>query len=209
MNLNTQKNSPTTSLPIVEEFYTLQGEGHFSGHAAYFIRTGGCDVGCEWCDTKVSWNASKHPLKEISGIVKNAAAFPASFAVITGGEPLMYNLDFLCQELKLAGIRTALETSGAYPLSGTWDWICLSPKIHKAPVIEIFPFANELKMVIAEEKDIDWALENARQVSRDCELYLQPEWSVFRTVLPLVVEFVKKNPRWRVSLQGHKFMRIP
>jgi len=166
-------------------------------------------VGCEWCDTKVSWNAAKHPLKKVDELVKNAASCPAGFAVITGGEPLMYNLDYLCQELRQAGVRTSLETSGAYPLSGFWDWICLSPKIHKPPVSELFFHANELKMVIAEEKDIEWALENSRQVNGDCELYLQPEWSVFRTILPFIVEFVKENPRWRVSLQGHKFMRIP
>jgi 7-carboxy-7-deazaguanine synthase len=198
-----------TILPIVEEFYTLQGEGHFTGHAAYFIRIGGCDVGCPWCDTKVSWNASKHPFKPVDELIKNAAACPASFAVITGGEPLMYNLESLCKGLKTAGVKTSLETSGAYPLSGEWDWICLSPKTHKPPVPEIFLHANELKMVIAEEKDIEWAVENARKVNAECELYLQPEWSVFRTILPFLVEFVKQNPEWNISLQAHKFMRIP
>jgi 7-carboxy-7-deazaguanine synthase len=199
----------TTTLPIVEEFYTLQGEGHYTGHAAWFIRIGGCDVGCEWCDTKVSWNASKYPFKPVEELIKNAIACPASFAVITGGEPLMYNLDYLCTGLKEAGVKTSLETSGAYPLSGTWDWICLSPKTHKPPVHEIFAHANELKMVIAEEKDIEWAIENAGKVNSNCELYLQPEWSVFHTILPVMVDFVKQNPQWNLSLQTHKFMRIP
>ncbi len=196
-------------LPVVEEFYTLQGEGHFSGHAAYFIRLGGCDVGCPWCDTKVSWEASKHQTRPVDELIKNAAACSASFAVITGGEPLMYNLDYLSSGLKSAGVKTSLETSGAYPLTGSWDWICLSPKIYKPPLREVFEQASELKMVIAEEKDIEWALENASGVGPSCELYLQPEWSVFRTIMPFIVDFVKKNPEWRISLQAHKFMRIP
>jgi len=196
-------------LPIVEEFYTLQGEGHFSGHAAYFIRLAGCDVGCPWCDTKVSWNASEHSYKTVETLVSNAAECPAKFVVITGGEPLMHNLDYLCIELKSAGIKTSLETSGAYELSGLWDWICLSPKTHKAPLPAIFEMANELKIVISDVKDLEWAMENAGKVNSSCLLYLQPEWSVFRTILPVIVEFVKKNPRWRISLQSHKFMRIP
>ncbi len=198
-----------TMLPIVEEFYTIQGEGHYSGHAAYFIRIGGCDVGCTWCDTMVSWDSARHPLKPVDELIVNAADCPASFAVITGGEPLMYNLDYLCQGLNDAGIETALETSGAYPLSGKWDWLCLSPKVHKPPLKEIFQYANELKIVIAEEKDLEWAFENAIQVNPTCKLYLQPEWSVFRTILPVLVEFVKRNPQWNISLQTHKFMRIP
>lgn len=198
-----------TKLPIVEEFYTLQGEGHFSGHAAYFIRIGGCDVGCLWCDTKESWNVSKHSFKQVDDLIKKAAACPASFAVITGGEPLMYNLDYLCEGMKSAGVKTSLETSGAYPLSGSWDWICLSPKIHKRPIPELFGYASELKIVIAVEKDIEWAIKNSSYVNSACELYLQPEWSVFRTILPVIIEFVKLNPIWKVSLQTHKFMRIP
>jgi 7-carboxy-7-deazaguanine synthase len=196
-------------LPIVEEFYTLQGEGHFSGNAAYFIRLGGCDVGCPWCDTKVSWEAFRHPLKRIDEIVKNAAACPASFAVITGGEPLMHNLDDLCSSLKNARIRTSLETSGAYSLSGIWDWICLSPKTFKPPIPEIYAQANELKIVISEERDFKWAIENAQYVKESCELYLQPEWNAFRSISPVIVEFVKQNPKWKISLQAHKFMRIP
>lgn len=198
-----------SELPIVEEFYTLQGEGFWSGHAAYFIRIAGCDVGCPWCDTKVSWNTSSHKLKTVDEIVKNATSFPAAFAVITGGEPLMHNLDLLCNKLKDAGVRTALETSGAYPVSGMWDWICLSPKTFKAPLPEIFEIANELKIVISEKSDLEWAIENSKKVNPNCILYLQPEWNVFRTILPSLVDFVKENPRFRVSLQSHKFMRIP
>jgi len=198
-----------TMLPIVEEFYTIQGEGYFTGHPAYFIRLGGCDVGCPWCDTKVSWDASRHPLKPADEIVVRAADCLASFAVITGGEPLMYNLDYLCEGLNKAGVKTSLETSGAYALSGSWDWICLSPKIHKPPVTEIFTRANELKMVIACEKDLEWAFENAILVNPSCKLYLQPEWSVFRSILPTIVSYIKENPQWNISLQAHKFMRIP
>ncbi len=198
-----------TMLPVVEEYYTIQGEGYFSGHPAYFIRLGGCDVGCPWCDTKVSWDASKHPFKSADEVVIRAADCLATLVIITGGEPLMYNLDYLCNGLKDAGEETALETSGAYPLSGTWDWICLSPKIYKPPVSGIYQHANELKMVITEEKDLEWAFENAVLVNPSCQLYLQPEWSVFRTILPVIVAFVKKNPKWKISLQTHKFMRIP
>jgi len=197
------------ALPIVEEFYTIQGEGYFSGHPAYFIRLGGCDVGCPWCDTKISWDASRHPLKLVDEIVINAAECASPFVVITGGEPLMYNLDYLCNGLKNAGMETLLETSGAYPLSGIWDWICLSPKIHKPPVPEIFIHANELKVVISHEKDLEWAFENAVQVNPSCKLYVQPEWSVFRTILPVIIDFVKQNPKWNISLQTHKIMRIP
>jgi 7-carboxy-7-deazaguanine synthase len=196
-------------LPIVEEFYTLQGEGHFSGQAAYFIRIAGCDVGCEWCDTKLSWNAAKHFLKQVDELVLNASSCPAGFAVITGGEPLLYDLEYFCSGLKKAGIFISLETSGAYPLSGSWNWICLSPKINKPPVSKIFDFANELKMVISKKSDIEWAVENALKVNSKCELYLQPEWSMFRTITPLIVTFVKQNPKWKISLQTHKFMRIP
>ncbi len=199
----------TTSLPIVEQFYTLQGEGYYSGRPAYFIRIGGCDVGCPWCDTKVSWDASKHPLTPVDEIINHASDCPSDFVVITGGEPLMHNLDYLCKGLQNAGLELSIETSGAYPISGEWDWICLSPKIHKPPVPEIFSRANELKMVIYEEKDLEWAYENAIQVNLKCKLYLQPEWSVFRTVLPTIVDYVKTNPHWNISLQVHKFMRIP
>jgi len=205
----TDKSISPSQLPIVEEFYTLQGEGYWSGQAAYFIRIAGCDVGCPWCDTKVSWKTSSHKLKTVDELVANASSFPAKFAVITGGEPLMHNLDLLCSKLKDAGVKTALETSGAYPVSGIWDWICLSPKTLKSPLPEIFEIAHELKIVISEESDLEWAMENAKKVNEGCILYLQPEWSVFRTILPTVVNFVKENPRFRVSLQSHKFMRIP
>ena len=199
----------TSSLPIVEQFYTLQGEGYYSGRPAYFIRIGGCDIGCQWCDTRVSWNASRHPLKEVEEIVKNAADCKSRFVVITGGEPLMYNLDYICEGLHDAGLEISLETSGAYPLSGKWDWICLSPKENKPPVSGIFLKANELKVVIYEERDLDWAKKNALQMNPSCKLYLQPEWSVFRTISPVVVEYIKKNPEWNISLQTHKIMRIP
>lgn len=196
-------------LPLVEEFYTIQGEGYHTGKAAYFIRIGGCDVGCSWCDTKFSWNPSLHPVVPAEDIVEHVSSEPAAAVVVTGGEPLMVNMDYLTGLLKEKGIETFLETSGAYPLSGNWDWICLSPKKNAPPVEELFQVADELKVIISAEEDLNWALENGHRVQASCKLFLQPEWSSREITLPLIIEFVKENPSWMVSLQSHKYMRIP
>jgi 7-carboxy-7-deazaguanine synthase len=193
----------------MEEFYTIQGEGHNTGEAAWFIRIGGCDVGCRWCDVKESWNPDLHPLTETDKIVNSAVAQPSKAVVVTGGEPLIYNMDYLCNALKKRHIRTYLETSGAYPLSGEWDWICLSPKKNMAPVGDISSKANELKVIIFNESDIAWAEKFAGQVHSGCILYLQPEWSRAKYMTPVIIEYVKKNPRWKISIQAHKFMHIP
>ncbi len=196
-------------LPLVEEFYTVQGEGYHTGKAAYFIRIGGCDVGCSWCDTKFSWNASLHPLVETGQIVEHVLASGADSVVVTGGEPLMAPLDYLCRKLKEKAITTFLETSGAYPLSGQWDWICLSPKAFQPPLDPIYQEANELKVIIQTRADLGWAEKNASRVGPGCLLFLQPEWSQYERIIPLIVEYVKYNPQWRISLQAHKFMHIP
>jgi len=196
-------------LPLVEEFYTIQGEGYHTGKAAYFIRIGGCDVGCSWCDTKFSWNPALHPVVPAEQIVDHVVAEPAAAVVVTGGEPLMVNMDYLTGMLKKKGIETFLETSGAYPLTGTWDWICFSPKKNAPPVDELFQVAHELKVIVANEADLQWAIQNGNRVHSECKLFLQPEWSSRETILPLIIEFVKQNPRWMISLQSHKYMRIP
>lgn len=196
-------------LPLVEEFYTIQGEGYHTGKAAYFIRIGGCDVGCSWCDTKFSWNPDLHPVVPAEEIVSHVLSHPAAAVVVTGGEPLMVNMDYLTGLLKKQGIETFLETSGAYPLSGVWDWICFSPKKSFPAKGKIFKEAHELKMIVASEEDLEWALENSRKVGPQCKLYLQPEWSKRESILPLIIEFAKENPRWMISLQSHKYMRIP
>ncbi len=196
-------------VPLVEEFYTLQGEGYHTGHAAYFIRIGGCDVGCSWCDTKFSWNPELHPPVEIEAIAERAAEFPAGAVVVTGGEPLMVNMAPLTAALKERGISTFLETSGAYPLTGEWDWICLSPKRNSPPVGDIHQKAHELKVIITSAEDLDWAVEHSGLVSDDCKLFLQPEWSRRETVLPLIIDFAMENPSWAISIQSHKYMHIP
>lgn len=206
---NTEEFKDGLKVPLVEEFYTLQGEGYHTGHAAYFIRIGGCDVGCSWCDTKFSWNPALHPPVDIGDIAERAGQFPAAAVVVTGGEPLMVNLDPLTGLLKKKGIKTFLETSGAYPLSGTWDWICLSPKRNMPPVGDIHQKADELKVIIAGEADLGWAWEQSKLVREDCLVYLQPEWSRREAILPRIIDFVKENPAWAVSLQAHKYMRIP
>ena len=196
-------------LPLMEEFYTIQGEGYNTGQAAYFIRVGGCDVGCHWCDVKESWDASMHPLTSTLQIVENANQFPGKAVVVTGGEPSMYPMDFLTSELKKQGIKTYVETSAAYTLTGTWDWVCLSPKKTMKPLTENYKLANELKVIVFNKHDFIWAEENAAQVSKDCKLYLQPEWSKSKEILPLLVEYIKENPQWSISLQTHKYMNIP
>jgi organic radical activating enzyme len=196
-------------LPLMEQFYTIQGEGYNTGEAAWFIRVGGCDVGCRWCDVKESWNPDLHPLTNTDEIVKNATAQPSKSVVVTGGEPLIYNMDYLCSQLKSHGIRTYLETSGAYPISGQWDWICLSPKKNMAPVGDITQRADELKVIIFNDSDIAWAEKFADQVHDGCRLYLQPEWSRSKYMTPVIIDYVMANPRWKISLQSHKFMHIP
>ncbi|MFP4555624.1 MAG: 7-carboxy-7-deazaguanine synthase QueE [Bacteroidales bacterium] len=196
-------------LPLVEEFYTLQGEGYHTGRAAYFIRIGGCDVGCSWCDAKFTWNAKTFPPVKVDELVDRIKDNPAKAVVVTGGEPSLYPLDYLCELLKSHRISTFIETSGAYPLTGQWDWICLSPKPQQQPVNGIHMKADELKVIISTHNDIEWAEINAKKVKTTCKLYLQPEWSNYNEVTPWLVEYVKENPKWQVSLQAHKFMRIP
>lgn len=202
-------NKTETSLPVMEAFYTIQGEGAHQGKAAYFIRLGGCDVGCVWCDVKESWDASKHPQVSVEDIVKQAAQHPARLAVITGGEPLMYDLTYLTQQLQQAGFKTHIETSGAHPLTGAWDWICLSPKKFKFPKEEVIPEAHELKVVIFNKHDFKWAEQYAELVNPDCRLFLQPEWDKEKEMLPLIIDYVKQHPKWNISLQVHKYMNIP
>ena len=198
-----------TWLPLMEEFYTIQGEGYHTGKAAYFIRLGGCDVGCHWCDVKESWDAQLHPLTAADQIVENAKIHPSQTVVVTGGEPLIYNLNYLTQRLKSEGIKIFIETSGAYPLSGDWDWICLSPKKFKGPRKEVLEAAGELKVIVFNKSDFAWAEEHARQVGPNCKLYLQPEWSKAAEITPLIIEYVKENPKWNISLQTHKYLNIP
>ncbi|HBF87154.1 MAG TPA: 7-carboxy-7-deazaguanine synthase QueE [Bacteroidales bacterium] len=196
-------------LPLVEEFYTLQGEGYNTGKAAYFIRIGGCDIGCKWCDSKFSWNPELHKTVNVDEIVKNAASQPAKAIVVTGGEPLNYNLDYLCIELKKQKVETFLETAGNKPLTGEWDWICLSPKKNNPPLLDIYKKANELKVIIYSIEDFEWAEEAAKQVRNECILYLQPEWSMYNKIIHQTVSYIKNNPKWKISLQSHKFMNIP
>ena len=196
-------------LPLMEEFYTIQGEGYNTGKAAYFIRLGGCDVGCHWCDVKESWDASAHPKKSIKEIVEEAARHSGRLAVITGGEPLMHNLDALTNALHKQGFETNIETSGSSALSGNWDWICLSPKKFKFPLPEILPQANEIKIIIYNKTDFAWAEKYAALVSPGCKLYLQPEWGKANQMTPLIVDYIKANPRWELSLQIHKYINVP
>ncbi len=203
------QNNTTTSLPVMEAFYTLQGEGYHQGKAAYFIRLGGCDVGCVWCDVKESWDANAHPIKTINAIVEEAKKFTARLAVVTGGEPLMHDLTELTNELHKAGFQTNIETSGSSPLSGNWDWICLSPKKFKAPLPEILPKAHELKVVVFNRSDLDWAEKYAALVSQDCKLYLQPEWERASIVTQMIIDYIKSYPKWELSLQIHKYINVP
>lgn len=195
-------------LPLMEEFYTIQGEGFYKGTAAYFVRIGGCDVGCHWCDVKESWNADTHPPTPIQNIVSNASKY-SNTIVVTGGEPLMWNMDPLTTALKEKGLKTHIETSGAYELTGTWDWICLSPKKNKLPVGVVYEKAHELKVIVYNKHDLIFAAEQAEKVNDNCILYLQPEWSVREKVTPIIVDHVMQNPKWKVSLQTHKYLNIP
>jgi len=196
------------ALPLMEAFYTLQGEGYHKGTAAFFIRIGGCDVGCHWCDVKESWDAEKHPATSVAEIV--AAAKPYSkTVVVTGGEPLMWPMQPLTDELKALGIKTHIETSGAYPLTGQWDWFCLSPKKNKLPLAAAYAAADELKIIVYNKSDFDFAEQQASLVGPQCHLFLQPEWSVREKMMPLMVDFALDNPKWKVSLQTHKYLNIP
>jgi len=196
-------------LPVMEDFYTIQGEGFNSGKPAYFVRVGGCDVGCHWCDVKESWDASIHPLIKADDVVAKVIESKSKAVVITGGEPLQYNMDYITAEFKAKNIETFIETSGAFPLTGKWNWICLSPKKTMNPLPEIYTKANELKVIIYNKNDFDWALEQAAKVNKSCLLFLQPEWSKSSEMMPLIVEFVKEHQNWMVSLQSHKYMNIP
>jgi 7-carboxy-7-deazaguanine synthase len=196
-------------LPVMEHFYTLQGEGFYQGQAAYFVRLGGCDVGCVWCDVKESWNRDNHPLIPIEDLVQNITDTSANIAVITGGEPLLHDLTELTSQLKKQGIRTHIETSGSSSLSGNWDWITLSPKKFKAPLPEVLCYPNELKIIVYNKSDFAWAEEYAAKVSSSCKLYLQPEWSKASAMTPLIIDYIKSHPQWQLSLQIHKFINVP
>ncbi len=199
----------TSYLPLVEEFFSLQGEGYHTGKAAYFIRIGGCDVGCSWCDSRFSWNPNIHPMVNADEIIERALKSGTNSVVVTGGEPLMWDLDYLCNGLKKNNIKTFIETSGAYKLSGKWDWICLSPKRNMPPVEEICSVADELKVIIQNSDDFEWAEKYRKMVNVDCRLFLQPEWSRFNDITPEIVSYIKQYPYWRISLQVHKYMHIP
>ncbi|MCX6209083.1 MAG: 7-carboxy-7-deazaguanine synthase QueE [Bacteroidetes bacterium] len=209
----------TTKLPVMESFYTLQGEGFYAGKAAYFIRLGGCDVGCVWCDVKDSWNADAHPKFSVEEIVaklnyevgndKRQTTNVKPIIVITGGEPLLHNLDELTETLQQQGFQTNIETSGSSPLSGSWNWICLSPKKFKAPLQEVLNVAHELKIVVFNKSDFDWAEKHAALVNDNCRLYLQPEWDKRNDMTPLIIDYIKANPQWQLSLQTHKYINIP
>lgn len=196
-------------LPVMEHFYTIQGEGFYQGKAAYFVRLGGCDVNCPWCDVKESWETEPHPKMTVEEIVAAVAESGTQICVVTGGEPLMHNLTDLTAQLKAKGIRTNIETSGAYPLTGQWDWICVSPKRFKLPKDECLKAAHELKVIIWHRNDLRFAEEYAAKVGEQCMLFLQPEWSEEDEVLPMIVEYVKENQKWKISLQIHKYMNIP
>ena len=197
-----------TMLPLMEEFYTIQGEGFHTGTSAYFIRIGGCDVGCHWCDVKESWNAMLHPPTAVDSIVYNAQK-KSNTVVVTGGEPLMWDMAVLTQKLKEKHIKIHIETSGAYPLTGTWDWICLSPKKNKLPLDEIYTLAHELKIIVYNKHDFIFAEEQAQKINPNAILFLQPEWSKKEEITPLIVDYVMNNPKWRISLQTHKYLNIP
>jgi len=196
------------SLPLMESFYSIQGEGYHQGKAAWFVRLAGCDVGCVWCDVKESWDSNAYPSRSIIDIARPAVQSPARFVVITGGEPLLYNLDLLTHNIRSEGKAIHLETSGSHPLTGSWDWICLSPKKFKQPLPEIYNQANELKVVVYNKTDLPWADGLAKLTTPGCRLYLQPEWSNRKKVMPLIIDHIKKNPQWSVSLQIHKYMGV-
>ncbi len=201
--------STIAEYPVMESFYTIQGEGYYQGHAAYFIRLGGCDVGCVWCDVKESWDAGKHPHRKVNELIEEVKLHKANLAVITGGEPLLYDLAALTTALHAANIRTNIETSGSSPLSGSWNWICVSPKKFKPALPEVVAKADELKIVIYNRHDLAWAEKYASMTGERCRLYLQPEWSKAAEMLPLIIAYIKENPRWELSVQLHKYINVP
>lgn len=203
------KQNSEAQYPLMEHYYTIQGEGYNTGKAAYFIRLGGCDVGCVWCDVKDSWDASKHPKHSVNSLLSMVEDAGAKRVVVTGGEPAMYDLEPITTLFSTKGKELFIETSGAYPISGAWDWICVSPKKFKTPLTSELKKANELKVIVFNQSDFDWALEHAKSVGPDCKLFLQPEYSVQHRVLPGIIDFVKLNPDWQISLQTHKVMQIP
>lgn len=205
MNLST---SSKHALPVMEYFYSIQGEGYYQGRAAFFIRLGGCDVGCVWCDVKESWDAELHPKMTLDDLVNEVKKTNASFVVVTGGEPLMHDCTILTEILHLEGLELAIETSGAHPMSGYWDWICLSPKKFKKPLEEVLLAADELKVVVYNKSDFDWAEAYASLVSEDCKLFLQPEWSKEKEMAPLIIDYVQEHPEWSLSLQIHKYLNL-
>ncbi|HEY5744508.1 MAG TPA: 7-carboxy-7-deazaguanine synthase QueE [Chryseolinea sp.] len=209
MAVEIKEKNLVTTLPLMEDFYTIQGEGFYQGSAAYFIRLGGCDVGCVWCDVKESWDVNAHPSVSVDTMMERAKTSGTEIVVITGGEPAMHDLTALTQTLKANGMRTHIETSGVYPLTGAWDWVCFSPKKFKEPHPTVFGQADELKVIVYNKSDFAWAAEFAAVVRPDCQLYLQPEWSKEKEMLPLIIDYVKANPQWQVSLQVHKYMNIP
>ena len=201
-------NNISNTIPVVEEFYSLQGEGYNTGQAAWFIRVGGCEVGCSFCDEMRAWDASRYPKVEVDEIVSHAVSCPAKAVVVTGGEPMLYNMTYLCDQLHKNNIKCFLETSGSQPLTGNWDWICLSPKYGAAPNDEIYRKANELKVIIGCKEDFEWAELNAAKVSDNCRLYLQPDWNRCNVIIKDIVDYILNNPKWRISLQTHKYMQI-
>ena len=196
-------------LPLMESFYSIQGEGFYTGNSAYFLRIGGCDVGCNWCDVKESWNPDMHPLTMVDDMVKGVLDYPTETVVVTGGEPLSWNMNYLTSSLKKKGFKIHLETSGGYKLSGEWDWICLSPKKFQKPLNTIKPLADELKVIIRNKHDFKWAEEQREGIRQDCRLYLQPEWSNKEKMLPFIIAYVMKNPDWNISIQTHKYLEMP
>jgi organic radical activating enzyme len=196
------------SLPLMEAFRTIQGEGAYTGVPSFFLRIGGCDVGCHWCDVKESWDPKKHPLTTIPDILKQIDGNDKT-VVITGGEPLMWDMTFITQSLKKIGKRVHLETSGAYEYSGIWDWVCLSPKKNKPPLKEWYQRADELKIIVYNLDDLKWAEKHAEMVNEKCQIYLQPEWSKREHILPVIIKFLEKKPKWRLSLQTHKYIGLP
>jgi 7-carboxy-7-deazaguanine synthase len=209
MPIEEQKISSEISFPLMEQFYTIQGEGYHQGRAAYFIRLAGCDVGCVWCDVKESWDKDKHPMTCIDDIVQQVISTPAQIVVITGGEPFMYDLAPLINDLHNRGLKVHIETSGAYPVSGNPDWICVSPKKFKAPLNEVMPQADELKVVIFSKSDFAWAEKYETLVGASCKLYLQPEWGKAGDMTPLIIDYIKQHPKWEFSLQMHKYIHVP
>ena len=196
-------------IPLMESFYSIQGEGYYSGHSAYFLRVGGCDVGCHWCDVKESWDAKKHPLTKVDNIIIEIKKVNPDTVVVTGGEPLMWNMSYLTNSIKSLGIKLHLETSGSYELTGEWDWICLSPKKLQKPIFSILSIANELKVIVQNNHDFKWAEEQRKLVSDKCHLYLQPEWKNKDKVTPLIIKYVMDHYEWKISLQTHKILGLP